>query len=150
MDELVYFSKFNLLIRATYDGELNAIRYETHRKPTPEEKKSVEVFLISKFAPDTNFHAEPSSSLIFSGVDTVLENDLSEMQFESYVKGLDSRYWELETKVNQLVHGSLRKFYFERLGDKILEFRKQIREENQKKEIVVEKLKHNILELIEA
>ncbi|NOZ62965.1 MAG: hypothetical protein GXO74_15015 [Calditrichaeota bacterium] len=150
MEELVYFSKFQLLIRAGYDRDLNVIRYETHRKPLPEEKKSVEVFLISKFALDTDYFQESSSSLIFNGVDGALEKNLAQMQFESYAKKLDSHYWELELKVSELVHGSLRKFYFEHLGDSILEFRKKVNKRNPDKEIVVEKLKHNILELIEA
>ncbi len=150
MRELIYFSEYRLLIEVVYNHDLNMLRYETHRKPTPEEKKFVEIFLISKFAQDTDYFNETDSHLVFSGINPLLKMKLSQMEYESYLKASNSHGVDLKTQVSELVNSSLKNFYFERLGDSILELRKKVKKGNGEKEIIVEKLKHNILELIEA
>lgn len=150
MKELVYFGKLDLLIKVHYDKDANAIRYLTHRKASADERISIEKYIIANFAAGTDYLTDDYSALLYIGVDPDLEKNLKSFREEHDMKRMNARSAKLDAMVRQLVKGSLKEFYFKRLGDSLLEFRKQIKKKEVASDVALEKLKANIIELIEA
>ena len=150
MEELVYFGKFDLLIKVFYDRDVNTIRYVSHRKIAENERKFVENYLIMNYGSEVGYFEEDYGALMFVGVDANLDAQLQSFRLEHDLKKINARSYELDAKVRQLVKGSLKEFYFERIGDSLLEFREQLQKGDQEEQVALERLKYNILKLIEA
>ena len=123
MDELFYFPTFDLLIKIVYASEANSIRYATHRAVKTNEKKVVERYILQEIAPRTDYYDRHPSLLLYMGVDVSLKKDLKTYQVKDTIKTIIDRKHNIDQKVQDLISSSLSNYYFERLGDKLLQLR---------------------------
>jgi len=150
MKELFYFSNSKLLIKAEYFSDLNSIKYSTHRKTTGKERSAVEQYILTTFALKTQYFESDPSSLEYSGVDVRLKKEMKLLRLKKVLKVMAVHEQEATEHVTALINNSMSTYYFERIGDTILEMRKQVSDKHVHKFITIEKTKKDIEQLIEA
>ena len=150
MKELLFFSNLKTLIKAEYLSENNTIKYSSHKKLSANEKRIIERYLLSKFARNTEYYQRYPSFLVYSGVEKELKRDLKLLQLKKVLKVMAVHEQEVKEKVDELINSSLSNYYFERIGDTILEMRRYMQEGKIDKLMFIEKTKKDIKELIEA
>lgn len=127
MDELYYFPTFDLLTKIIYAREANSLRYASHRAINAEEKKVVERYILQEIAAKTEYYKRHPSLLLYMGVDASLKKELKAYQVKDAIKSIIERKQEIDQQVQVLISSSLSVYYFERLGDRLLDLRNQLR-----------------------
>jgi len=123
MDELFYFPTFDLLIKVIYAKEANSLRYAAHRAIKTNEKKVLERYILQEIAPKTEYYTRTPSLLLFMGVDVSLRKELKTYQVKDTIKNIIERKHSIDDRVQDLIATSLSNYYFERLGDKLIDLR---------------------------
>ena len=123
MDELFYFPSFDLLIKVIYAQEANSLRYAAHRAIKTNEKKVLERYVLQEFAPKTEYYTRTPSLLLYMGVDVSLRKELKTYQVKDTIKSIIERKHSIDDRVQDLITTSLSNYYFERLGDKLIDLR---------------------------
>jgi hypothetical protein len=126
MNELLYFSSVDLLIRVDYSPDTNALRYWTNRKPEATERRLVEQYLLSEFAARVGYYDRAPSLFICMGTDPQLNNELQTKRVQESVGETASREKQVEAEVKAAIKASMKAYYFEQLGDEILAFRREV------------------------
>lgn len=126
MDELFYFPTFDLLTKIIYAQEANSLRYASHRSLNADEKKVVERYILQEVAPKTEYYKRNPSLLLYMGVDASLKKELKTYQVKDAIKNIIDRKQVIDQKVQVLISSSLSTYYFERLGDKLLDLRNML------------------------
>ncbi len=150
MKELFYFSMTKLLVEVDYIQDNNTIQYSTHRDIGLEEKRIIEEYILSKFAIKTDYYSMSPSNLKYAGKQTSLKRKLDIMRLRNVLKFMSVREKEAKEKVDELINSSLSNYYFEQIGDTILEIRKQLVNNTNQTVFTIEKSKNEIEELIKA
>ncbi len=123
MDELFYFPTFDLLTKIVYAKEANSLRYASHRALTADEKKVIERYILQEVAPKTDYYKRSPSLLLYMGVDLSLKKELKAYQVKDTIRSILNHKQEIEEKVQMLISDSLSAYYFDRLGDRLLELK---------------------------
>ncbi|MDZ7271257.1 MAG: hypothetical protein ONB30_00985 [candidate division KSB1 bacterium] len=126
MNELLYFSSVDLLIRVDYSPDTNALRYWTNRETDATERRLVEQYLLSEFAARVGFYERAPSLFICMGTDTRLNDELETKKAQEPTSENTSREQRVEAEVRAAIRESMKVYYFERLGDEILAFRHEV------------------------
>ncbi len=126
MNELLYFSSVDLLIRVDYSPETNALRYWTNRQTDASERRLVEQYLLSEFAARVGYYDRAPSLFICMGTDSQLNSELDTKRIHEPPSEEASREQHVEAEVKAVITESMKEYYFERLGEEILAFRRQI------------------------
>lgn len=151
MKELLYFSNLKLLIKVEYSKATNSINFISHRKLTLEEKSAVEQYILSNFAPKTEYYLRSPSLLRYVGVNVELKKEMKLLRLKKILKIMAVREQDVKEKVDELINSSLSTYYFERIGDTILEVRKQMTSDHAVDNLTeLKKAKKNIEDLIAA
>lgn len=153
MKELLYFSFSDLLVRVEYSKEANTLKYASHREISLGERVVVEQYLLSNVALKTDYYNRHPALFIYMGKDEKLVRDLNLFHLKNTLKFLADREKEIKEKVDELVNNSLTNYYFEQIGDTILELRKSLgqdQDESSHKVTTIKATKEKIGKLIEA
>lgn len=146
MRELLYFSSCDLMILVKYVELENSLSYTSHRKLTFGEKVVVEQYLLNKIAIKTDYFKGCESVLTYQGVDSKLVRELNQFHLKNTLKSLKDKEDDIDTSVKAVIDSSLSNYYFEQIGNFILE----LREASIKADFDVEDYKLRLEELIDA
>lgn len=148
MKELLYFSFADLMVRVEYNREANSLRYSSHRKITFGERVIVEQYLLTNIALKTDYYKKYPALFICLGVDPALVKDLNLFHLKNTLKFLVDKEKDVKASVNELISQSMVSYYFEQIGDAILEIRREVA--NGANDGSLRKLKRKVEELIKA
>ncbi len=135
MEELFYFSTFDLLIKTKYAQEANSLRYATHRSISIDEKKAVESYVLEEVAPKTDYYQKSPSLLLYMGVDVTLAKELKFYRVQNTLKDILDNKAMVDKEVQNVISKSLSNYYFERIGDKLIILRDFIQEDQSDEKI---------------
>jgi len=137
MNELLYFSASDLMVQVRYKQENNSLNYFTHRKLTFGERVIVEQYLLTNIAVKTDYYKKHPANFNYAGVNSTLVKDLNQFHLKNTMKVLNKKDKELEDEVKNLIEKSMEKYYFEKIGTKLLEIKEllkgQVSEEDMEK-----------------
>lgn len=148
MKELLYFSFADLMVRVEYNQDANSLRYASHRKITFGERVIVEQYLLTNIALKTDYYKKHPALFISLGVDAALVKDLNLFHLKNTLKFLVDKEKDVKASVNELISQSMVSYYFEQIGDTILEIRQAVA--SGAKDEGLNKLKVKVEELIKA
>ena len=126
MKELFYFSFADLMVRVEYQKEANSLRYATHRKITFGERIITEQYLLTTIALKTEYYQRQPALFIYLGIDAQLVKDLSRFHLKNNLKSLARKEKDVVASVNGLINQSMQNYYFEQIGDTILNIRREM------------------------
>ncbi len=126
MKELFYFSFADLMARAEYHQEANALRYATHRKMSFNERVIIEQYLLTNFAQKTDYYKRQPALFVYLGTDAQLTKELDLFHLKNSLKALVEKEKDVKDSVNGLINQSMQNYYFEQIGDSILDVRRDI------------------------
>lgn len=155
MKELLYFSFSDLLVKVEYSKEANSLKYASHREISFEERVVIEQYLLTNIAVKTDFYNRYPALFIYLGKDEKLVRDLNLFHLKNTIKFLAGREKEVKEKVEELINSSMSNYYFEQIGDTILELRKSLKigkeqDDGHHNVMVVKETKQKMIELIKA
>jgi len=127
MKELLYFSFADLLVKLEYSKEANSLKYASHREISFDERVVIEQYLLTNMAVKTDFYNRYPALFIYLGKDEKLVRDLNLFHLKNTLKFLAGREKEVKEKVDELINSSMSNYYFERIGDTIVELRKTLK-----------------------
>jgi hypothetical protein len=145
MDELFYFPSFDLLIKIKYAKDTNSLRYSTHRIITFEERKVIDRYILQDVGPKTDFYQRSPSLLLYIGVDVSLEKELRFYRLRDTLKDVLDHKSTVDKEVKDVIARSLGNYYFERIGDELIQLRKMLETKNSGDKIDYSLLKINTL-----
>ena len=143
MKELFYFSQSDLMIQVQYGQASNELNYSSHREITEGERKFVEHYILTK----VNSEAE-GDSLSYMGINDELAKDLNEYHSKNNIKSLHEKHEKIDGAVKGLIKESMANYYFEQIGNKLIEVKGMIEENIGVSELDREKT--NLAELVYA
>ncbi|MFQ5706786.1 MAG: hypothetical protein ACE5HO_05010 [bacterium] len=126
MKELLYFSFSDLMVRVEYCQDANSLRYSSHRKITFGERVIVEQYLLTNVAIKTDYYKRYPSLLIYLGINSKLAKDLNLFHLKNTLKFLNDKDKNVQNSVKHLIDQSMTNYYFEQIGNTILEIRKLV------------------------
>jgi hypothetical protein len=124
MKELFYFSFANLMARIEYHQTANSLRYTTHREMTLNERILVEQYLLANFAPKTEYYQRQPAHFAYLGTDKQLTKALEVFQLQGAARELEEK--NVNDSVSSLISRSMQTYYFEQIGDTILQARREL------------------------
>lgn len=124
MKELFYFSFADLMTRIEYHREANSLCYATHRKITFRERVIVEQFLLNTVALQTDYYKRQPALFVCLGTDPHLVKALDMFHSENAVREPVVDENEINDSVSSLISRSMQNYYFEQIGETILEARR--------------------------
>ncbi len=148
MKELLYFSASDLMIQVNYKPEDNSIYYSSHRKLTFGERVVVEQYLLTNVAVKTEYYKKHPAVLNYLGINGKLVKDLNQFHLKNTIKSLKEKEATVDAAVKELIDQAMANYYFEQIGAKLLEIRKQSAKGAGSK--VCQRLKQELHELIDA
>jgi len=126
MERFFYFISSDLMVRVSYNAQMNSLRYISHREMEIAEKIAVEHYILAQVGPSTGYCDRSPSLLVYVGVDQDLIKELRFHQLKSTVDKVIVEKLEIDAKVQNLIHTSLSNYYFEQIGEEIMSLRKEI------------------------
>ena len=155
MKELLYFSFSDLLVKVEYSKDANSLKYCSHREIAFEERVVIEQYLLTNIAVKTDYYNHYPALFIYLGKDEKLVKDLNLFHLKNTIRFLAGREKEVKEKVDELINNSMSNYYFEQIGDTILELRKSLKFvkdpiDNRHNVMIVKETKEKMMELIKA
>ena len=129
MKELLYFSSSDVMIQAVYSQEANSLDYYSHRKLTFGERVIVEQYLLNNIAVKTEYYKKHPSVLNYLGVNSNLVKELNQFHLKHTINVLKDKEKEVENSVKKLIDKSMSNYYFEQIGNAIVDIRQSLQEE---------------------
>jgi hypothetical protein len=126
MKELFYFSFADLMARVEYHREANSLRYATHRKMAFNERIIVEQYLLTTFAQKTEYYKRQPALFVYLGTDAQLTKDLDTFHLKNTLRELVDKEKDVKDSISGLISQSMQNYYFEQIGDTILDARREI------------------------
>jgi len=148
MKELLYFSSSDIMVQVTYTKTTNSLDYYSHRKLTFGERVIVEQYLLNNIAVKTDYYKKVPSVLTYSGVDSKLVKDLNQFHLKNTISVLKQKEKEVEHSVQKLIDKSMANYYFEQIGNTIIEIRRIV--ENSEYDLSLITYRKKLNKLIEA
>ena len=125
MKELFYFAPTDLLARVEYHRADNSLRYAAHRKMTVQERVMIEQYLLATFALKTEYHQRQPALFMCLGTDSRLIKLLDKFHSDHLRTELGKKEKDVADSVNALIGRSMQNYYFEQIGDTILDARRE-------------------------
>jgi hypothetical protein len=123
MTELLYFSSSDLMIEVDYKQTENLLSYFSHRNLSFGERVIVEQYLLTNVAVKTEYYKKHPAVLNYSGIKVTLVKDLNQFHLKNTIKTLKEKEHEADSAVKDLIENSMSQYYFDAIGNKILEIR---------------------------
>ena len=124
MKELLYFSSSDLMIQVHYKQEGNSLLYSSHRKLTFGERVVVEQYLLTNIAVKTEYYKKSPAMLNYQGIENTLIKELNQFHLKNTIRSLKDREQDVDNSVRSLIDRSMSNYYFEQIGNAIVELRK--------------------------
>jgi hypothetical protein len=115
------------MARVEYHHEANSLRYTTHRQMTYGERVVVEQYLLTNIALKTEYYKRQPALFIYVGLEAQLVKELNLFHLKNTLKTLVEKEQDVKNSVSGLINQSMQNYYFEQIGDTILDARKEIR-----------------------
>lgn len=148
MTELLYFSSSDLMIEVDYKQPENLLSYFSHRQLTFGERVIVEQYLLTNVAVKTNYYKKYPAALNYSGIKVSLVKDLNQFHLKNTIKTLKDKEQEVDAAVKNLIARAMAEYYFEAVGNKIIEIRDLISNSGKEKDLIEHR--RQLAELIDA
>lgn len=148
MKELFYFSFSDLMIQVQYRDHANSLQYSSHRKITFGERVIIEQYLLTNVAVKTEYYNKHPAMLVYLGINSKLVKDLSLFHIKNTIKSLKDKEQNVDKTVKDLIDRSMSNYYFEQIGNTILEIRKLMREPLPGKELI--HFRNKLVDLVNA
>jgi len=123
MNELLFFPKIDVLIRINYGTDTNSIRYATHRAVLANEREVIENYILRKVAPNTDYFNRTPSIMLYAGIEKRLEKNLNVFRIQNLMRNALDHKIVIDNKVREFINQSLGSYYFDKVGDKLLELK---------------------------
>lgn len=130
MKELLYFSSSDLMIQVSYKKDVNSLHYFSHRELSFGERVVVEQYLLTNIAVKTEYYKRHPAMLNYIGVNNKLVKDLNQFHLKNTMNEIKQKEKSVDNSVKSLISESLSGYYFEQIGNAILEIRKIVRDAN--------------------
>lgn len=157
MKELLYFSSSDLMTQVRYKQETNSLLYTSHRKLTFGERVIVEQYLLTNIAVKTDYYKKHPATLNYQGVKHELIKELNQFHLKNTLKNVKDKEQDLENKeqdaedsIKSLIGRSMSNYYFEQIGNIILELRNVARDSVAENDKNLNGFKVRLEKLIEA
>lgn len=121
--QLIYFSSSDLLIQVNYKQEGRSLLYSSHRELTFGERVVVERYLLANIAIKTEYYNQYPAVLNYQGIEKKLIEELSRFHLKNTTKNLQDKEHAIDTSVRKLIDRSMSNYYFEQIGNVVLELR---------------------------
>ncbi len=138
------------MIQVRYKQEVNSLLYSSHRKLTFGERVIVEQYLLTNIAVKTEYYKKHPAVLNYQGVEHKLVKELNQFHLKNTLKNLKDKEHDVEDSVKGLIDSSMSNYYFEQIGDIILELRDVARDSVAEDDENLNCFKVRLEELIEA
>lgn len=148
MKELLYFASSDVMVQVVYKPQPNALDYYSHRKLSFGERIIVEQYLLNNIAIKTDYYNKHPSMLNYIGINSELVKELNQFHLRNTISGLQQKEKEVEGSVKELIDSSLSNYYFEQIGNVIIDIRNLIKSEYSNSDIELHK--NRLLELLDA
>ena len=131
------------MVQVSYKKEANSLNYYSHRKLSFGERVIVEQYLLTNIAVKTEYYKKHPALFNYLGINSKLTKDLNEFHLKNTIKTLKEKNTEAADSVKKLINKSMASYYFEHIGNTILEIREAVKEPlyNKNLEIYESKLK---------
>lgn len=123
MKELLYFSSSDLMVQVNYRETVNAINYHSHRKLSFGERVVVEQYLLTNIAVKTAYYKKCPAVLNYVGINSRLVKDLNQFHLKNTMNSLKEKERVVKSTVRGLIDQSMSSYYFEQIGNTILQIR---------------------------
>jgi hypothetical protein len=123
MKELLYFSSSDVMVQVVYKPRPNALDYYSHRKLSFGERIIVEQYLLNNIAIKTDYYNKHPSMLNYIGINSSLVKELNQFHLRNTINGLKEKEKEVESSVKDLIDSSLSGYYFEQIGNVLIDIR---------------------------
>ncbi len=143
MKELFYFSQSDLMIQVQYSEASNALSYSSHREITEAERKFIEHYIRTKVTSEAEI-----DSVSYMGINDELAKELNEYHSKNNLKSLHEKHEKVDGAVEGLIKESMANYYFDQIGNKLIEVKGMIQEGSAVSELNREK--KNLAELVYA
>ncbi|MBC8181979.1 hypothetical protein H8E88_12740 [candidate division KSB1 bacterium] len=150
MEDLLYFTFSKLLVKVEYSKQNNTLSYSSHREMTKKERAIIENYILTKVAEKTDYYKRDSSSFVYTGKEDKLNSELKLLRLKRMLKSLAVREETAKKEVDDLINSSFESYYFDRIGDTLLQMREQLKEDEKINLITIEKTKSDFKELVKA
>lgn len=133
MRELLYFSSSDLMIQVSYKKDDNSIHYFSHRKLSFGERVIVEQYLLTNVAVKTEYYKKHPAMLNYIGINSKLVKELNQFHLQNTISILKEKEKEVDDSVKDLIDQSMSNYYFEQIGNTILELRQVVEDSKRDK-----------------
>jgi len=127
MRELLYFSSSDLMIQVSYKKDVNSIHYFSHRELSFGERVIVEQYLLTNIAVKTEYYKKHPAMLNYIGVNSQLVKELNQFHLKNTMNTLKEKESKVKSSVKSLIDQSMSNYYFEQIGNTILEIKHTIK-----------------------
>ena len=125
MKELFYFASLDLLARVEYRQADNSLRYATHRNIAVQEQIMVEQYLLATFARKTEYHRRQPAFFVYLGKEARLTKILDKFRSQNAEAEPSESEKIVDDSVSDLISQSMQNYYFEQIGETLLEARRE-------------------------
>lgn len=104
------------------------MHYYSHRNLTFGERVIVEQYLLTNIAVKTDYYKKSPAILNYLGLDKKLIKELNQFHLKNTIKNLKDKDQDVDNSVKDLIDRSMLNYYFEQIGNVILEIRNIIKD----------------------
>lgn len=149
MNELIYFTSMDLMIRVTHAKAANALHYVSHREMKHKEKILAEKYMKAKMLSIGGSHMQRPANFMYLGTDSQLKKKLTSLRAKQGVRRSHRKEREITASVKNLINIAMRNYYTEKIGELIIRARNELSSGLQQ-EGRLAVLKQQLSELVQA
>ena len=122
--QLVYFSSPNLMVRVSFKRGPNAIQYSSHREMVINERSGIERYLLDNVPIKAKHTKNTAPAVQYMGVEEDLVTKLDQLPSRHKRLSVVEKESRVEDAVRELINQSLANYYFEQIGNALVEIRR--------------------------
>lgn len=126
MNEFIYFSGLDLMIKVRRVKRNNALHYASHRKMAHNERVMAEKYMRAKMITREGRNADRPSTFIYLGTDNRLKRKLASLHAKHDVQRSHRKGREITASVKSLINAAMRNYYTEKIGELIVRARNEL------------------------
>lgn len=149
MNELIYFSGMDLMIKVKHAPKASTLHYVSHREMGHKERVMAEQYMRAKIISKNGHHGNRPSAFVYLGTDKRLKKKLISLQTKHNARRSHGKEREITTAVKNLINVAMRNYYTEKIGELIIRARNELSSGLQQ-EGKLAVLKQQLSELVQA
>ncbi len=126
MNELIYFSGLDLMIKVKHAKKANTLHYVSHREMEHKEKVMAERYMKAKMISTSVRNGDRPSIFIYRGTDNRLKRKLALLHANHGVQRPHRNEREITASVKSLINAAMRNYYTEKIGELIVLARNEL------------------------